>query len=490
MSVDQYMKDNNLVEIPKCPICDKDLDFIRYSKGFRKFCSRECNNENNKRIKSGSYWTPEKRAEVSKRQKTRFSNMSAEEKKRDAEIKRKGMLEKYGVEYANQLPQNKKKLSAKRSRKTIAKMKEGKLKGFFSKLNQRCPNSLPLFSYQDYSGVWNVEESTGRKSPKLYSFECRHCGEQFKDHFLHILGKGNEPLCPRCFPPKNGNSSRGELAIRKFIEGELGLEVETNKRHYLESGRELDIYIPEKKLAIEYCGEYWHSEGQGKGKNYHVSKLEEASKEGIRLLQFWESEWLIKPDIVKSLIRAATGKSLQIIGARKTVLDNNISKLEVKEFLNLNHIQGSLPYKKAVGLRYNEELVSLITIGPARFSKEADEELLRFANKINTQVQGAFQKLLKAAETTSLITYSDRRLFAGAVYEKAGFIFLRNSSPDYYYFKKAAVCKLESRHKYQKHKLSDALPYFDPKLSESENMKQNNYEKLWGCGNSTWLLEK
>lgn len=35
---------------------------------------------------------------------------------------------------------------------------------------------------------------------------------------------------------------------------------------------ELDIYIPNKKLAIEYDGLYWHSEANGKNKQYHLSK--------------------------------------------------------------------------------------------------------------------------------------------------------------------------------------------------------------------------
>lgn len=56
-------------------------------------------------------------------------------------------------------------------------------------------------------------------------------------------------------------------------------------------GLELDIYIPEKKLAIEFNGDYWHSV-KFKDKNYHLKKTEECEKLGIRLIHIWESEWL------------------------------------------------------------------------------------------------------------------------------------------------------------------------------------------------------
>ena len=34
---------------------------------------------------------------------------------------------------------------------------------------------------------------------------------------------------------------------------------------------ELDVYIPSKHIAIEYNGIYWHSELNGKNKNYHLT---------------------------------------------------------------------------------------------------------------------------------------------------------------------------------------------------------------------------
>lgn len=42
---------------------------------------------------------------------------------------------------------------------------------------------------------------------------------------------------------------------------------------------------------------------------------------------------------------------------------------------------------------------------------------------------------------------------------------------------------LESRIKYQKHKLKDILEKFDPAKSETENMKDNDFYQIFDCGN-------
>jgi len=46
-----------------------------------------------------------------------------------------------------------------------------------------------------------------------------------------------------------------------------------------------------------------------------------------------------------------------------------------------------------------------------------------------------------------------------------------------------------SRMKFQKHKLSNILEYFDPKLTEWENMQLNGYDRIWDCGNYVYVLK-
>jgi hypothetical protein len=42
---------------------------------------------------------------------------------------------------------------------------------------------------------------------------------------------------------------------------------------------------------------------------------------------------------------------------------------------------------------------------------------------------------------------------------------------------------LESRIKYQKHKLKDVLSIFDGEKTEYENMKNNGFRRIYDCGN-------
>ena len=56
------------------------------------------------------------------------------------------------------------------------------------------------------------------------------------------------------------------------------------------------------------------------------------------------------------------------------------------------------------------------------------------------------------------------------------------SLPNYWYFK-GNVLQLESRVKYQKHKLKSLLEFFDESKTEVENMKANGYNRIFDCGN-------
>ena len=111
--------------------------------------------------------------------------------------------------------------------------------------------------------------------------------------------------------------------------------------------------------------------------------------------------------------------------------------------------------------------------------------MLRFCNKLGYHVVGAASKLLKFFEKTympkSLVSYADRRWSQGRLYKALGFTLKHASSPNYWYWKNTNT--LESRIKYQKHKLKDILEIYDENLSEAENMKNNGYHTIYDCGN-------
>jgi very-short-patch-repair endonuclease len=257
---------------------------------------------------------------------------------------------------------------------------------------------------------------------------------------------------------------------------QIAYEVNTRK---IISPKELDIFIPSKKIAIEINGIYWHSELNGKDKTYHLNKTEECEKQDIQLLQFWDIEVEQKWDIVSSMLLSKIGVSLTKIGARHCSLGNT-PKQQEQDFLNQYHLQGYTPSTVCLGLYYKNELVSLMSFGKPRFSRNVDWELLRFCNKINTQVIGGASKLFSRRPNGSILSYSDRRYSLGFLYEKLGLNQIRTTCPSYYYLKGGMM---ENRMKYQKHKLPRLLETFDPSLTEWENMQLNGYDRVWDCRN-------
>jgi hypothetical protein len=284
------------------------------------------------------------------------------------------------------------------------------------------------------------------------------------------------------------NGSVFQYEITKYIKSIYSGTVLNNDRIII-APNELDIVLPDKKLAIECNGVYWHSDTH-KDKNYHLNKTLVAENNGYNVIHITDSEWGTKKDIVKDLIKKKLDIINQKIPARKCEikeLSHNISS----EFLNKNHLQGSIPSKYRYGLFYNNELVSVMTISNSRFSKDAEYELYRFSNKLGITVLGGFSKLFKyfiiKVNPESIISYCDIAYFSGSIYFMNGFKLIRRSTPNYKYFHINNIFELYSRNKFQKHKLPKLLETFDPNLSEYKNMMNNGYYRIWDCGNDVYL---
>ncbi|MGZ8924627.1 MAG: DUF7487 domain-containing protein [Nitrososphaeraceae archaeon] len=255
---------------------------------------------------------------------------------------------------------------------------------------------------------------------------------------------------------------------------------------------ELDIYLPDLNLAIEFNGIYWHSELSGKDRNYHLNKTQLCNNKGIRLIHIFENEWILKNDIVKSRIASLLKKN-KTIYARNCKI-TQLSNKESNEFLEKSHIQGSINTLINYGLEYNNELVAVMTFGKSRFNKEIAYELIRFSNKLYTNVIGGasklFQYFISQHNPTSIISYSDNRWNSGNLYEQLGFKFSHTATPNYFYFHKNNTLVLMSRQNFQKHKLSTKLSIFDIKLTEWENMVNTGYNRIWDCGNNVYVYKK
>jgi len=301
---------------------------------------------------------------------------------------------------------------------------------------------------------------------------CKKHGDFEQAAYTHLK---SDLACPGCVGEMS--QSRGEREIADFIKTKHSGEIQTNQR--LLDYKEIDIYLPELKLGVEYHGMYWHTESVV-GKKLHFQKAEIADKLGIRLIQIYENEWENKQDIVKSRLSGYL-RTNAVIYARQTV-SKELSFEEKNNFLNINHLQGSDNSKLAYGLYHDGELVACMTLVP---NKQYGYELKRYCSRLGVNIVGGASKLLKCFDVKSIMSYADRRYSIGGLYEKIGFKLDGITSPGYGYYN-IKNKQFFNRMKFQKHKLVKMEGY-STDLPEYEIMKLNGYDRIWDAGHLRYI---
>ena len=432
--------------IPKCKSCDKEPRFV--SGEYKKYCSNKC------AMKDPEYYQnhiEKQRLETVNKKRSESLKKSSEKMKENI---KKTFLEKYGVENP-----------AQKHLKNLDKLnKEFIEKHFITRDKKFLVKEFMNF----YGYKWDGQ-------PYRYLKKLNIQYEKFQ------------------------STSQAEYEIIKFIKTIYDSQIFKNNREVIKP-KELDIYIPEKNLAIEFNGLYWHSFNQKELKKEfkyrHLEKTKACEEKNINLLHIFENEWLdpTKQDIWKSIISYKIGIVKQRYFARKLII-KEISNIEAKTFLEENHIQGAIDSKINIGLFENNKLISLMTFGKSRFNKNYQYELYRFASLKYSSCVGCAQKLLKyflrKYQPQSIISYANRRwAFAKSnVYQKLGFNFLRETEPNYYYFKLKELI-LYPRNKFQKYKIkkyaqdsnSEFNKIFNDNKSESDLMFEAGYRRIYDAG--------
>lgn len=322
----------------------------------------------------------------------------------------------------------------------------------------------------DYSPVQYIDY----KSKVIIN--CPNHGKFHQTPSNHIAGNG----CPKC----NTSRSKAEQEIYEFISSLYSKEIIRNSRDIIYP-YELDIYIPEFNLAIEHNGDYFHSYGvieNSKQKLKHSFKYDLCVSNGIKLLQFFEFEWLNKRPIVESIIRHHLGLSNRIY-ARKCEISNGVPI----GFFDSNHMQGDRSASVGYSLVYDGEVVACMSF--MRHPKY-EWEIARFANLVNNSVVGGASKLFRRFINDhcpkTVLTYADRRVSLAELYFKLQFVSNGFTKPGYSYWKSG---KILSRQKCQKRKLNNFLSLYDESLSEAANMFANGYRRLWDAGHHRLIWE-
>lgn len=379
-------------------------------------------------------------------------------------------IEKYGVDHPLKNQNIVKKVVRNRLQKKFQKFVD-KIKDYV----------IPLFDSKEYVGT---------QINKVYKWKCVRCGNQFESYIKTSTfdkKSGRIPRCLKCFPFVGGYSySQQNMSnfIKSFYDGQIFCRSKKIIAPY-----ELDVYVPQKKVAFEFDGLYWHQDILEK--TPMIKKTELCLEKGIQLVHIFQDQWLYKQEMVKDRIKNILGVYDDRVFARKCKI-KEIKPSVCKQFLDNNHIQGHDNSKVRLGLFYNEELISVMTFSKPRFNKNYEYQLVRFASKLGYQVVGGASKLLKYFQRNynpkNIISYADRRYSNGKLYYALGFQFLQNSEPNYWWYKNHVKY---TRYQCQKHKLKQLLGQnnFDQNLSENQNMYINGAGKIYDCGNMVFIKQ-
>lgn len=497
---------NNLESKPKClnVNCNNDVKFLGdYRRGFGKFCSSICSNKseitNNKKKKT--YKTIEYRNKRNERKlktiKTNLERYGFDNSMKNEEVKnkvKKTNIKKYGVSCVFQNEEIKNKIKKTNIKKYgvdhLSKCEEYQKnlgKKIKKKINSKVKKQLIIRH--------NLNDGDVDINQDYYIFRnfCKKHNE-FKilknNYFSRYRLKTN--ICTKCNPISQ-SSSISELDLKNYIIDDLNLNAEKK----IINGCEIDIYVEEKNIGIEYNGLYWHSvTAKNIDVNYHLNKTILCENNNVHLIHVFEDEWLHKRDIIKSIIKTKLGKCENKIYARKTEIREIFDNKLIKNFLNENHIQGFIGSKYKIGLFYNGELVSIMTFGNKRIAlgqkvtNNTSFEMLRFCSKINTHVIGGGSKLLnyfiKKYDPKEIISYADRRYSNGNLYEKLGFTLIGVTKPNYWYFKRKELIRY---HRFNFRKSNLIKMGYDVNKTENEIMKELDYFKIYDCGNYKFILQ-
>lgn len=232
-----YWIKNNLNSYPKCPICGNEIKKWkgRNKGGYFKFCSCKC-------------------AQVDKNTRDKIKNTC---------------LEKYGVD------------NAAKAKDIQSKMKNTCLKKYGTK---------NIFSSE--IGKKKIKETLLKK----YGVENPQQNNEIKKKTKETLLKKYGITCgfQKC---KKYNVSKGELELYDFIKSIKPTAIHNDRKNIFPL--ELDIFLEENNIGIEYDGEYWHNLPKMKKRDYLKNKI--CKEKGIKLIRVKEKDWKNNKEKVKKI---------------------------------------------------------------------------------------------------------------------------------------------------------------------------------------------
>lgn len=503
--IDNYPKDltwpeklywyyHDLHERPKCKMCNNFVKFINFKIGYQEYCCIRCVNSD-----------PDKKEKVKQTNIKKYGGVAPACSKEVRSKMEQTIFEKYGVKYVAQVEEIK-----NRARQTNIE-RCGGCGNASEQLKKKQKQTLELlFGVQNYTQSEIFYEKAAKRHPDVISIDiknkqfecvcpddsCDGCvNRTYKIPIYMYHNRAHMTGVYKCtnMNPINSNGVKKkctsiELFIRNILD-RYNINYISNTRDII-APLELDIYIPDKRIAIECNGIYYHNASQ-KDKNYHINKYELCKSQNIQLISIWE-DWIHKkPNIIINLILSKLGIYKRRIFARKC----NVSRLEASTsnaLLDNYHLQGGCASNIKYGLYYGDELISVMTFTNHKNStmRCSGWELVRFCTIANTQVIGGAEKLLthfiRDYNPQIITSFSMNDISNGNLYQKLGFT-NQGFNKSYWYIDNEF--KRYHRSSFTKDSIvRRGWRATKDGWTESEVMNEMGYNQIYDSGQTKWVL--
>lgn len=331
----------------------------------------------------------------------------------------------------------------------------------------------PIIQLQIPDGPFKINE-TITNTGKPFSAVCPVCKNEYKPLWDNI--RYGRALTCGC---RTNHSSLAQKEISSFIES-LGVITELE---YEVNGLSYDIFVPSANLLIEYNGLKWHSGEEARRRDFN--KYQNATSSGYSYLMIFEDEWLYYQDKVKNLFKNKLIKSNPISLRPSKVEIRQINSDLTNPFYDSFHYIGRCNAKVHYGVFFEERLIGAMSFShPTRQHIKHPFELIRMASDPEFRVHGIWSKLLKQFiseySPSSIVSFSDNRLFSGGVYEKIGFKLDGEIRSDYYWVKNQRRFHKSGLRKTKEERLTG--------LTETVLREAQGYKKIWDLGKKRWIF--
>ncbi len=302
---------------------------------------------------------------------------------------------------------------------------------------------------------------------------CALCGHEYTPTWDNVRTGGS--LTCGC---SSNRVSNAHCQINDYIKS---LGVNTVTEHSV-NNLKYDIFVPARNLLIEYQGLHWHSGETSSIRD--LKKYKNAIHNNFDFISIFEDEWLYSRHKIEQLLRnrliQGCPTSVRPGSCEIRVLDSHKSNLFYEQYHYIGKCRSSVNY----GVFYQDELIGCVSFGHPTRQSSHPWELVRMTGHPGFRVHGIWSKLIKRFiheyNPSSIVSFSDNRLFQGGVYEKIGFRLDGEIPPDYYWVKGQKRFHKSGLRKTDEEKLTGR--------TETELRESQGFKKIWDLGKKRWVV--